>query len=122
MFSNVFCKLCVCMLFVVSISVFANTLDDLLKKTMGERQFESEEFRQREKQFRQKKNEQSQLLRQAQQELKREEQINEKLQAEHNKYEEELATLGNEKNIAVGALGEVLVWLNRWREILEDRF
>ena len=74
---------------------------------MGERHFESEEFRQREKQFRQRKNEQRQLLQQALQELKREEQINRKLQAEYEKYEEELATLEHEKNIAVGALGEV---------------
>ena len=74
---------------------------------MGERHFESEEFRQREKQFRQRKNEQRQLLQQARQDLKKEEQINRKLQAEYEKYEEELATLEHEKNIAVGALGEV---------------
>ena len=107
MFSNVFFKLCTIVLLSVSVSVFAETQDELLKKVMEEGHFESEEFKQRERQFQQKKNEQSQLLQQAQRELKREERINEKLQAESNEYEEELATLENEKNIAVGALGEV---------------
>ncbi len=87
--------------------MFANTLDDLLKRVMEERQLESEEFRQREKQFQQNKNKQNQMLQQALQELKREERINERLQAEYKKNEEELATIEHEKNIAVGALGEV---------------
>ena len=87
--------------------MFANTLDDLLKKVMEERQLESEELRQRENQFQKNKNKQNQMLQQARQELKREERINERLQAEFKKHEEELTTLEHEKNIAVGALGEV---------------
>ena len=85
----------------------ANTLDELLKKVMKERELRSPELRQREKQFQQNKNKQNRMLQQARQELKREEQINEKLLAEYKKHEEELTTLENEKNIAVGALGEV---------------
>ena len=90
-----------------SLPVFANTLDELLKKVMKERELRSPELRQREKQFQQNKNKQNRMLQQARQELKREEQINEKLLAEYKKHEEELTTLENEKNIAVGALGEV---------------
>lgn len=109
MFSNVFYKFCIFISFAVSLSVFADTQDhdELLKKVVEEGYLETEEFKQRERQFQQKKNEQSKRLRQAQQELKREERINERLQVESNKYEEEIATLENEKNIAVGALGEV---------------
>jgi len=107
MLNNIFCKLCIYMLFIASVPVCAGTLDDLLKKVMEERQLESTELRQREQQFRQNKTKQSQMLQQALQELKREERINERLQAEYQKNEEELTTLEHERNIAVGNLGEV---------------
>ena len=56
---------------VISPSVQADTLDNLLKKVMEERQFESKEFQKREQEFKTEKNQRNALLKKALQELKR---------------------------------------------------
>ena len=92
-----------------SISFFAqsNTLDDLLKKVLEERQYESEEFRKRELQFKQKRDKRKQLLNQALKELKKEEEISQQLTSQFEVNEKELAILQNELDLAVGVLGEL---------------
>ncbi len=92
---------------VISPSVQADTLDNLLKKVMEERQFESKEFQKREQEFKTEKNQRNALLKKALQELKKEEALSKRLTAEFEKNEKELAILENELNLAVGTLGEL---------------
>ena len=92
---------------VISPSVQADTLDNLLKKVMEERQFESKEFQKREQEFKTEKNQRNALLKKALQELKREEVLSKRLTAEFEKNEKELTILENELNVAVGTLGEL---------------
>lgn len=92
---------------IISPSVQADTLDNLLKKVMEERQFESKEFQKREQEFKTEKNQRNALLKKALQELKKEEALSKRLTAEFEKNEKELAILENELNLAVGTLGEL---------------
>jgi len=85
----------------------ANTLDDLLKKVLEERQYESKEFQKRENTFKQKKDKQKELLNQALKELNQEEALSKKLTKEFEENEKDLAVLENELNLAVGVLGEL---------------
>ena len=85
----------------------ADTLDDLLKKVLEERQYESKEFQQREQQFKQERDHRKTLLKAAVKELKKEEQISRALTLEFEKNEKELSILENELNITVGVLGEL---------------
>ena len=85
----------------------ANTLDDLLKKVLEERQYESKEFQEREQAFKTEKNKRNTLLQKALRELKKEELLSQKLTAEFEKNEKELTILENELNLAVGTLGEL---------------
>ena len=94
-------------LFSMSFSVQADTLDDLLKKVLEERQYESEEFRKRELQFKKERNKRKQLLNQALKELKKEEKISQQLTSQFEVNEKELGILENELNLAVGVLGEL---------------
>ena len=94
-------------IFSVSFSIQADTLDDLLKKVLEERQYESEEFRKRELQFKKERNKRKQLLNQALKELKKEEKISQQLTSQFEVNEKELGILGNELNLAVGVLGEL---------------
>jgi len=87
--------------------VNANTLDDLLKKVLEERQYESKEFQKRENTFKQKKDKQKELLNQALKELNQEEALSKKLTKEFEENEKDLAVLENELNLAVGVLGEL---------------
>ncbi len=88
-------------------SATANTLDDLLKKVLEERQFESKEFQKREQLFKENKDNRKSLLIKAKKELKKEEQISQRLTSEFEKNEKELTILENELNITVGVLGEL---------------
>ena len=88
-------------------SARADTLDNLLKKVMEERQMESKEFQKREQIFKTEKDQRNLLLNKALQELKKEEAISQRLTAEFEKNEKELAILENELNLAVGTLGEL---------------
>ena len=92
---------------VISPSVQADTLDNLLKKVMEERQFESKEFQKREQEFKTEKDQRNALLKKALKELKREEELSKRLTAKFEKNEKELAILENELNLAVGTLGEL---------------
>ena len=93
--------------FFVCFPVQANTLDDLLKKVIEERQYESKEFQKREQIFKQERDKRKILLNQALKELKKEEQISQRLTTEFEKNEKELAILENELNLVVGVLGEL---------------
>ena len=95
------------LLSVFSFSAQANTLDDLLKKVMEERRYESQEFQKRESQFKTERDKRKGLLEKALKELKKEERISERLTAEFEKNEKDLAILENELNLAVGTLGEL---------------
>ena len=90
-----------------SISVQADTLDDLLKKVLQERQFESKEFQERESTFRKERDKRKTLLNQALKELKQEERLSQRLTSEFEKNEKDLAILENELNLTVGVLGEL---------------
>ncbi|MDE0119738.1 MAG: MotA/TolQ/ExbB proton channel family protein [Bdellovibrionales bacterium] len=94
-------------IFSISFSTQANTLDDLLKKVLEERQYESEEFRKRELQFKKERDKRKQLLNQALKELKKEERISQQLTSQFETNEKELTILENELNLAVGVLGEL---------------
>lgn len=94
-------------LLVVSLSGQANTLDDLLKKVLDERQYESKEFQKREEIFKQERDKRKNLLNQASKELKKEEELSQRLTAEFEKNEKELTILENELNLTVGVLGEL---------------
>ncbi len=94
-------------LFSISFSAQSNTLDDLLKKVLKERQYESEEFRKRELQFKKERDKRKQLLNQALKELKKEEKISQQLTSQFEANEKELTILENELNLAVGVLGEL---------------
>ena len=88
-------------------TAFANTLDDLLKKVMAEREYESQEFQKREQTFKRERDKRKVLLNQAGRELKKEEAITRQLVKEFNKNEKELTILENELTIATGNLGEL---------------
>ncbi len=85
----------------------AGTLDDLLKKVLEERQYESKEFQDRERKFKQERDSRQALLNQALKELKTEERLSRRLTAEFEKHEKELTILENELNLTVGVLGEL---------------
>ena len=85
----------------------ADTLDNLLKKVLDEREFESKEFKEREQKFKTQRDKQKILLNQAVKELKKEESLSQRLTTEFEKNEKELAILENELNITVGVLGEL---------------
>ena len=100
-------KLLIFLSFFISTNVGANTLDNLLKKVLDERQFESKEFQKREQSFRQEKSKRKGLLNKAAQELKVEEILSRQLTKKFEKNEKELAILENELNLTVGVLGEL---------------
>lgn len=101
-----FISLCI-PFFTFSPKAQTSALDDLLKKVLEERQYESEEFQKREQAFRQEKDKRQTLLKQALKELKKEEAFSQRLTTEFEKNEQELAVLENELNLAVGVLGEL---------------
>ena len=90
-----------------SFFVSADTLDDLLKKVIEERAYQTEEFQKREQDFKEQMDERQKLFNQAERELREEERISERLTAEYEKNESDLAVLENELNLAVGVLGEL---------------
>ena len=85
----------------------ADTLDDLLKKVIDEREYQTKEFQKREQDFKEQMSERKKLLNQAIRELREEESINARLTAEYEKSDKDLAILGNELNLATGILGEL---------------
>lgn len=102
-----FCFMFCLFLPLVLFSAQADTLDNLLKKVLEEREYESKEFQQREKEFKENRDNRKTLLRKAQEELKKEERISQRLTNEFEKNEQKLAILENELNITVGVLGEL---------------
>ena len=83
------------------------TLDDLLKKVLDERAYQSKEFRDRENTFMKVQNKQKSLLAQAQRELARLEARTKILTTEFEKNEKVIAKIEEKLNIAVGTLGEL---------------
>ncbi len=84
-----------------------STLDDLLKQVLEERQYQNQEFAEREKNFQNQKDKQARLLNQAQRELQKEEKIHSQLTEEFNRNNKNLGILQNELDLAMGVLGEL---------------
>ncbi len=85
----------------------ANTLDELLEKIMNERAYETEEFRKREKEFKDKRDQRKKFLAKAVKEFKKKEAIGVRLTKEFEENEKDLSILETELNLATGVLGEL---------------
>ena len=100
-FKNIF-KTCLIGLFFVGPLIGANTLDDLLKKVLEEREYESKEFQNREKTFKKEKNKRKSMLIQAQKELKKEEALTRQLVSKFEKKRKRISDFTKRANYCHG--------------------
>ena len=82
-------------------------LDQLLEQILSERKLQTQELRQREKNFKQRQNQQKRLLQEAQKELALLEQETQRLTKKFEKNEKKLAKIEERLNLAAGTLGEL---------------